>query len=329
MNVRVLSAADVRAALPMAAAIEAMKEAYRLLSLGLADVPLRSRIEIADQSATSFVMPAYVAETGSMVVKIVNIFPKNSARRLPTLHALVIVLHPETGELRALLEGSSLTAIRTGAGSGAATDLLARSDSQVLTLFGTGEQARTQLEAVCTVRPVARVWVIARDQARAESFARSMAGQGTIPDQVRVADDPVLAVREADIICTATTSATPVFDGRDLTPGVHVNAIGGYTPQMQEVDATTVERSHVFVDSRLAAMAEAGDLIEPIRQGSVPQDWMPDEIGDLVAGRIPGRRSAHEITLFKSVGVAVQDAAAASLALERAEEAGLGTVLSL
>lgn len=329
MNVRVLNAAEVRAALPMAAAIEAMKQAYRLLSLGQADVPLRSRIEITAQSATSFVMPAFVAETGSMAVKIVNVFPKNSARHLPTLHALVIVLDSETGELKALLEGSSLTAIRTGAGSGAATDLLARSDCRVLTLFGTGEQARTQLEAVCTVRPLTRVWVVGRDRARAEAFAQSMAGRGPIPDDVRVADDPALAVHEADLICTATTSATPVFDGQDLTPGVHVNAIGGYTPQMQEVDATTVVRAHVFVDSRLAAMAEAGDLIEPIRLGSIPSDWIPDEIGDLVAGRIPGRRSEGEITLFKSVGVAVQDAAAAGLALERAEQAGLGTVLSI
>jgi ornithine cyclodeaminase len=329
MNVRVLNAAEVRAALPMAAAIEAMKQAYRLLSLGQADVPLRSRIEITAQSATSLVMPAFVAESGSMAVKIVNVFPKNPDRHLPTLHALVVVLDPETGELRALLEGSSLTAIRTGAGSGAATDLLARSDCRVMTLFGTGEQARTQLEAVCTVRPLSRVWVVGRDRARAESFARSMASQGPIPADVRVSDDPARAVREADIISTATTSATPVLFGRDLSPGVHVNAIGGFTPQMQEVDAATVQRARVFVDSRLAAMAEAGDLIEPIRRGSVPPDWTPDEIGDLVAGRIPGRRSKTEITLFKSVGIAVQDAVAASLALQRAEAVGLGTVLFL
>lgn len=329
MNVRVLNAAEVRAALPMAAAIEAMKQAYRLLSLGQADVPLRSQMHVASRSGATLVMPAFVPQTGAMAVKVVSVFPRNSEHDLPTLHGLVIVLDAETGEPRALLEGSALTAIRTGAGSGAATDLLGRASCEVVTIFGTGPQARTQLEAVCTIRTVSRGWVVGRDRVRAEAFVRSLAGQGPIPTDLRVAEDRVRAVREADVICTATTSSTPVFRGDDLTAGVHVNAIGGYMPQVQEVDATTVRRALVYVDSRAAVMAEAGELLEPIRLGLISPDWIVGEIGEVVEGRVPGRRTEDEITLFKSVGVAVQDAAAASLALERAEQAGLGTVLSI
>lgn len=329
MELRVLNASEVRAALPMAVAIEAMKDAYRQLSLGLADVPLRSRIDIPTEDAASLFMPAFLSQTGDLAVKVVSIFPRNPERHLPTLHALVVVLDATTGRPTALLEGSSLTALRTGAGSGAATDVLARPDARVGLVFGSGGQARTQLEAICTVRPLERVWIVSRDRAGAEAFASEMAGQGAVPSDVRVADDIPQAVRQADIVCTATTSSRPVFDGNDLRPGAHVNAIGGFTPQMQEVDAVTVMRARVFVDSRAAALAEAGDLLEPIRQGLIRADWIVGELGEVVAGTTPGRRSDEEITLFKSVGVSVQDAVAAARALERARAAGLGTVLHL
>ena len=329
MELRVLNASEVRAALPMAVAIEAMKDAYRQLSLGLADAPLRSRIDIPDQDAAALFMPAFLSQTGDLAVKVVSIFPRNAERGLPTLHALVVVLDAATGRPAALLEGSSLTALRTGAGSGAATDLLARPEARVGAVFGSGGQARTQLEAICTVRPLERVWIVGRDRAKAEAFAREMAGQGPIPRDVRVADEPSQAVSQADVVCTATTSSTPVFDGNDLRPGAHVNAIGGFTPRMQEVDAVTVQRARVFVDSRAAALAEAGDLIEPIRQGVIPSDWIVGELGEVVAGAVAGRRSPEEITLFKSVGVSVQDAVAAARALERARAADLGTVLRL
>lgn len=329
MELRVLNASEVRAALPMAAAIEAMKEAFRQLSLGLADAPRRTRIDFPDLGAASLFMPAYSPQGGGLAVKVVSIFPRNAARHLPTLHALVVVLDATTGQPTALLEGSSLTALRTGAASGAATDLLARAEARVGAVFGAGSQARTQLEAICTVRQLERVWVVGRDRARAEAFAREMAGQGPIPADVRVADGPSQAVRLADIICTATTSSTPVFPGEDLQPGAHVNAVGGFTPQMQEVDSVTVRRSRVFVDSRSAALAEAGDLLEPIRQRVVPPEWVVGELGEIVAGRAPGRRSPEEITLFKSVGVSVQDAVAAARALEGARASDLGTVLRM
>jgi ornithine cyclodeaminase len=274
-------------------------------------------------------MPAYLSRSGEFAVKIVSVHPHNSDRGLPTIHALVVALDAATGRPLALLEGGSLTAIRTGAASGAATDLLARPDARTVAVFGSGVQARTQLEAVSTVRSIQRAWVYSLDAPGARAFVQEMAGRGPIPDELTIAETPQAAVQQADIICTATTSSTPVFQGGDLQPGTHINAIGAFTPAMQEVDTETVRRSLVVVDSREAAMAEAGDLIIPIQQGAISADWIRAEIGEIVAGVKPGRTNPEQITLFKSVGVAVQDAAAAARALQRAQEEGLGQVVDV
>ena len=215
-----------------------------------------------------------------------------------------------------------MTAIRTGAASGAATDLLARPDSHVAAIFGAGVQARTQLEAICSVRPIRSVWVYSPTPARVDTFIAEMAGQGTIPTDLRAASNPQQAVAEADVICTATTAVTPVFDDNDLKTGVHINGIGSYTPAMQEVPAETVARALIVVDTYEAALAEAGDLIQPIQQGIIKEEDIHAEIGELVLERKQGRTHSEQITFFKSVGVAVQDAAAADLALRNAQ--GLG-----
>jgi ornithine cyclodeaminase len=324
MEILVLTADDVRRCLPMAEAIEAMKQAYRQLSAGRAAMPLRGRIDVGDGDGTALFMPAYLHETGELAVKIVSVFPDNPPRGLDLIQAVVVALDPTTGAPAALLEGSTLTAIRTGAGSGAATDLLARRDARVVAIIGTGVQARTQLEAVCTVRPIKQVRVYSPDRRHAQAFAGEMAGRGPIPQSIRVTDSANEAVAQADVVCTATTSSTPVFDGSRLWPGTHINAVGSYTPEMQEVDAQTVRRARVVVDSREAALAEAGDLIVPIRQGVITEEHIHAEVGEIVAGTKPGRTSPDEITLFKSVGVAVQDAAAAGLAVRKARELGLG-----
>jgi ornithine cyclodeaminase len=193
-----------------------------------------------------------------------------------------------------------------------------------LAVFGAGAQGRTQLEAVCTVRPIERVWIYDVDTARAEAMAAEMAGRGPIPQDVRVATSPREAVSEADVICTATTATQPVFADADLKPGVHINAIGAYTPDMVEVPPETVARALVVVDSREAALAEAGDLIQPLRAGLITPEHLAAELGEIVLGRKTGRRSAEQITLFKSVGVAVQDAVTAQVALENAQAQGLG-----
>jgi len=221
----VLQAEDVRKALPMDESIAAMKRAFALFSDGRAQVPLRARVVVPAYEGESFFMPAFVDDTEdeALVVKTVSVFPRNVQQGLPILHAAVLVLEASTGRPTALLEGGTLTAIRTGAASGAATDLLASPDSTVAAIFGAGVQARTQLEAICTVRPIQTVRVYDCIPAKVEAFISEMAGTGPIPTDLRVAQSPQQAVAEADVICTATTSHTPVFADADLKTGVHIN----------------------------------------------------------------------------------------------------------
>ena len=321
-----LTAEEVRKALPMADAIEAMKHAFRALATGDVELPARSSLTLPAHEGITLVMPARVDEDDSSVlsVKVVSIFPRNRERGLPTIHALVSVLDPETGRIIAQVEGASLTAIRTGAVSGLATDLLARADSRVATIFGTGPQARTQLEAVCTVRAIDTVQVCHPSIEKARAFAEEVAGVGPIPKSVEPTDDPAAAVAGADIVSTATTSRTPVFRNSDLSPGVHINAIGSFRPDVAEIPPETVERALIVVDQREAALEEAGDLIQPIRAGRIEAGAIHAELGELLLGRTEGRSAPEEITLFKSVGLAVQDAVAAGRALESARKDGLG-----
>ncbi|MGH2538813.1 MAG: ornithine cyclodeaminase family protein [Candidatus Promineifilaceae bacterium] len=321
---RILSAADVRRALPMAEAIAGMKAAYSQLSAGRADVPLRANLNLEAHHGRLLVMPAYLPAGGELAVKVVAVFPDNAHHGRPTLSAAVLLLDAPTGRPLALLEGASLTAIRTGAGAGAATDALARPEASVVAVLGSGAQARSQLEAMCAVRLVAEVRVFSPNRAHAEAFGAALGPSLPAGARLRVTASPGSALRGADIICAATTSSRPVFDGRDLTPGAHINAIGSFTPQMQEVDAETVRRARVVVDSYAAALAEAGDLIIPLEAGIIGRDHIWAEIGEILSGAKPGRSDPEEITLFKSVGVAAQDAAAAAIAWRNAEALGLG-----
>jgi len=330
MKLRILSGADVRRAVTMAEAIQAVREAYVQLSTGQAVVPLRTPVPVAKREGVTLFMPAYLTGSDALGAKIVSVFPANPARGLPLIHAVVLVVDAETGRPLALMDGTYLTALRTGAASGVATDLLARRDARVAAIFGAGAQARTQLEAVCTVRKIEQVWVYDLDRRAAEAYVEEMKGRGhPIPADISVAGSPAQAVRNADLICTATTSRTPVFADADLKPGVHINGIGSYTPDMQEVPAETVARARVVVDSRLASLAEAGDLIIPLRQGLIAETDIHGEIGQVAAGTLPGRSSDQEITFFKSVGVAVQDVAVAHLILRRAAGLGLGSEVML
>lgn len=326
-----LSAKEVEEALPMEAAIAAMKRAYQSLSTGRAQVPLRARLPVGSQEGVCLFMPAYLADPGgeALAVKVVSVFPNNPARDLPIIHAAVLVLDAETGQPTALLEGGSLTAIRTGAGSGAATDVLAREDSRVGAVFGAGVQGRTQLQAICTVRQLQTIWLYDPSIEKAEVMASALSGREPIPRDVRVTGHPEEAARDADVICTATTSRTPVFEDTWLKPGVHINGIGSYTPEMREVPADTVARAQVVVDSREGALAESGDLIQPIEAGRFSADHIQAELGEILAGQARGRERDDGITFFKSVGVAVQDAAAAQEAIRNARALGLGQELSL
>jgi alanine dehydrogenase len=327
----VLTAADVRAALPMDQAIQAMKEAFAALSDGRAEVPLRSRLEVPPHEGLTLLMPAFVrgAANETLGVKIVSLFPGNPGQGIPYIQAAVLVLEPATGRVVALLEGSSLTAIRTGAAGGAAVDVLSRIESSVLAIFGAGVQARAQLLAACTVRRFAQVRVFDTNRKQAETLAAELAGDAPIPQDVRVAATPRQAAKDADVICTASTSMTPVFEDSDLKTGVHISAIGSYTPEMQEIPAETVARARVVVDSKSAALAETGDLIMPMKAGMFSAEQIHAELGEIILGRRVGRQSPSEVTLFKSVGVAVQDGVAADVTVKRAREMGLGQEVEL
>lgn len=326
----ILTADEVRKALPMNDAIEAMKKAYASLSDGRAVAPLRTRLPIPNSDALSLFMPAYVRteDSQALAIKVVSLFPTNPARGLAYIQAAVLVFDPETGRAIALLEGSSLTAIRTGAAGGAAIDLLSRPDSKVAAIFGAGAQGRTQLEAACTARNIETVYIFDPNSEKAQAFAEEMKGKGAIPRDIRVASSSKEAIENADIICTATTSATPVFDDKDLKPGTHISAVGSYTPEMQEVPAETVRRAKVVVDSRAASLEEAGDLIQPIRAGLFDESHIHAELGEIILGRKPGRTMQHEITCFKSAGVAVQDAIAAQTTIKNADKMGIGQRLN-
>ncbi len=317
MQIRILSGDDVRAALPMPKAIEAMKRAFGQLSAGQATMPQRA--QVATENGVTLLMPAYLRQSRELGIKIVSIYGDNPSLGLPIIAATVLSLDPQTGLPKAFMDGSSLTAVRTGAGGGLAADLLARPDSKIVALFGAGVQARAQLQAVLAVRPIERVNLISRTSASAQKLAGEIAGWQNAP-VVHLAASPKEAVQTADIVIAATTSTTPLFDGNDLKPGTHITGVGSYTLDMQEVDAVTVRRARVIVDSREACLAEAGDIV-------IPNVEIEAELGQIVNGQHPGRQSAAEITFFKSVGVAVQDAVAAAAVLSEAEKKGLGTIV--
>ena len=331
MPIRILSAADVRAALPMPKAIDAMRHAYSQLSAGKATAPPRQHLS-TDKGVT-LIMPAYLPEGSEFGIKVVSVYDDNPNLNLPRITATVLVLDPTTGTPKAFMDGASLTAIRTGAGGGVAADLLARKDATTVGLFGAGVQARAQLQAVMAVRNITCVNLISRTQTSAQQLAAEISTWTDAPE-VNLVSTPQQVVEDADIVICATTSATPLFDGNDLQPGTHITAVGTFVPEKREVDTTTIRRAHrIVVDSREDCLAEAGDLIIPNaeiksllrtqKQASKAPQRTFAEIGEIINGDKPGRQSDDEITFFKSVGVAVQDAVAGAAVLAAAEAKGV------
>jgi len=332
-TIRLLDRAAVRQALPMKDAVAAMKRAFAALAAKRAIAPTRIHLDLEKNRGVSLVMPAYVEddEGEALAVKVVSLFEGNQARGLARIQAAVLAFEPDTGRPLALLEGATLTAIRTGAVCGAATDLLARPDSTRVALLGAGVQARTTLEAVCTVRDVKQVRVFSPTRASVEQLIADVADVACIPADIQPAASPRDALADADIICCATTSHTPVFDDADLPQlppgagaGAHINALGSYQPHVVEVPRETILRALVVVDDRESALSETGDLIQPIEAGDYSADRIHSDLGELVLGQKPGRTSADQLTLFKSVGVAVQDAAAAQITLANAKRDSIG-----
>jgi len=326
-DIMFLSGRDIEECLDMRAAIEAMRLAFRGLSNGTAEMPERARIDVPTPPGTALFMPGYLPETHAIGVKTVTLFEQNPRQGRPLIHGLFCLFDASTGQPMAVLDAARLTAIRTGAASGLATDLLARRDATRVTIFGAGVQGRTQLAAVCQVRPIEAACIYDIDVDRARHFAEEMTEKLDIA--VHVAPHAAAAVRTADVICTATVATQPVFDDGDLPDGVHINAVGSYKPGVQEIPAATVARARIVLDCRPAALSEAGDLLEPLRQKLVTEDEFRVELGDLVTGKQAGRETGAQVTLFKSVGFALEDLAAADVAVRNARGRAMGTFIPM
>jgi ornithine cyclodeaminase len=306
----------------MSGAIEAMRTAFAQLSSGEAVVP--DRIAVSTEEGISLFMPGYLPREGHLAAKVVSVYAGNPSVGLPVIQGVVLVLDSHTGLPVALMNGAYLTALRTGAAGGLATELLAVEDASVLAVFGAGPQARTQIEAVRAVRPIREIRLVSRPTEGARILADELEGV-----DVQVFEDPEKAVLGAQVIVTATDSRKPVFPGSAIGEGVHVNAVGAFTPEMAEVDGDLISRAKVVVDLRATVMAEAGDLVQAIEGGAFSLESIHAELGEVVNGERTGRESPREITLFKSVGNAAQDVAVAGRILDAAIGQDVGTLLEI
>ena len=324
MKLLLLSASDLVQAFPMTAAVEASERAYRALSSGRSGAPLRTAIP-SGEGGTVLLMGASVGGS-ELAAKVVSVFPGNAARGEPTIGGLVIALDPSTGNPLAVLPGAWLTAMRTGAASGIATKVLARETAKVGAILGAGPQARTQALAIDTVRELSELRIYARRADAGRALAKELSS--ALRAEVLFVESLRAAVAGAEIICTATSAREPLLTAEMLEPGMHINAVGSFRPEMRELDVEVVTRARVFVDSVSACSEEAGELIAAEAEGAkLRGSWT--ELGTLLESGSSGRSSQEEITLFKSVGVAEQDACAAGEAIRRAVSMGLGTEVDL
>lgn len=331
MELRILTEADLRRAVDMSQAIEAVRRGFLALSTGGTDVPVRQHVQ--GGSTTLLSMPGWLTAPDSLGAKLVTVAPGNRERGIPVIHALVVLLDPTSGAPRAVLDGEWLTALRTGAATGVAAELLTPAGVEVLGVIGAGPQARTQIEAVAAVRTLREVRICSRGGASARALARELSEGGMTG--VRAVSTPGEATRGAQIVVTATDSLDPVLDEGALEPRVLISAVGGYRRDMQEVPTSVVARARVVVDQVEAALREAGDVWIPLQAGVLEAKELI-EIGSLVeaaegggeaAPRLPGGPPWAGVTVFKSVGNAVQDLAVAALAVDRAEASDLGVLV--
>jgi ornithine cyclodeaminase/alanine dehydrogenase-like protein (mu-crystallin family) len=317
----VLNQEEVERLLDMEGCIAAMEGALAALARGEVHVPLRFVMRPGDEPSLLGLMPAHRAGgTPLYSLKTVAVFPDNPKRGLDAHQGTVTLFDGETGEVRVLMNASAITAIRTAAVSAVATRLLARKDARVLGILGAGVQARSHLEALPLVRNFDTVRIFSRTLEHAQALAAQVGAEAV--------DTAEEAVRDADVVVTATSSAEPVLAREWLKPGAHVNAIGGRPPQMTELDTATIADSAFYVDRRESAEAEAGDYRAAVEGGAIGPDHIRAELGELVIGVKPGRSSEEEITVFRSLGLAVEDLAAAEYVLRRARATGVGTEVS-
>lgn len=315
-DVLLISQRDVPRLLPMNECIEVMADVLRALAEGQVILPLRTVIPLPAGRGAFASMPAVLQQPDALGIKVITVYPANHGTEFDSHQGAVLLFEPQHGSLVAVIDASSITAIRTAAVSAVATRALAREGARWLAILGSGVQAATHLEAMLAVRPIQRVAVWSRNAERAQAFATRCAEQHGV--SVEVAESAQSAVSQADIICTTTSAREPVLQGEWLKRGVHVNAVGASTRAARELDTEAVRRSRLFVDRRESALNEAGDFLLAREDGAISDDHIIDELGELLTGRAEGRRSDHEITLFKSLGLAIEDVAAAHHIYQRA-----------
>lgn len=327
MPVRILSQAEVTALLPMEECIEVMDAVLRTLSLGGAQLPLRTVLRLPQDKGFFGVMPAQLDAPGALGLKAIAVFPGNEGTRLDSHQGLVLLFDPDTGVPTAVMDASSITAIRTAAVSGVATRALAREDAGDLALLGTGVQARSHLEAMSEVRRLRRVRAFGRDPGRRADFVRwADARLGVQVEPVATARE---AVEGADLICTVSAAKTPVVQGDWVREGAHLNAVGSSLATARELDTRTVVRGRLFVDRLESARYEAGDFLIPREEGAITDAHILGELGEVLLGGVAGRADPSDVTIFKSLGIAVEDLAAAHHVLRKAEAQGVGVVAEL
>jgi len=324
---RVISGREVRSLLTMERCIDAMASALAALAAGQAGQPLRTLMWLPDRTGLLGMMPAQLASQAVMGIKVVSVMPGNHGTELDAHQGAVLLFETARGRPLALVDATTITAIRTAAVSGVATRLLARDDARTLGILGAGTQATTHLEAMLAVRPIQRVMVWSRAAARTYEFARRESARHGVT--VEVASTAREAVAKADVICTTTSAREPVLIGEWLPAGTHINAVGSSTRVTRELDASAVARSRLFVDRRESALNESGDFLLARDEGMVGDDHIVAELGEVLLGEASGRETADEVTLFESLGLGVEDVAAARLVYDEAERQGVGTVVEL
>jgi alanine dehydrogenase len=323
----ILNEADLRRALTMNEVIDAVEEGFRSLARGEARAPERMRFALPEESAVLLEMPAAMRSASgdalsALGTKVVSVFERNSERGLDSVQAAYLLLDANTGAPLSLMEGKFITGIRTAAASAVATKYMAGPGMKRLAIFGAGVQGVFHVEAMMAVAEVDRVLITSRTEARARRLAQSVRSQYKVPCDVV---GPEEAVSAANLICTGTTSAVPVIQGDTLKPGTHINAVGAYGPDRRELDTETIRRARVIIDDESAAGREAGEILIPIAEGAITASHVKGTLSDLVSGRVLGRSSPEEVTVFKSSGLAIEDLVTARLAYSAALERGIGT----
>ena len=309
MSLPFFSADDVKSAVSMQEAIDLMEVAFSSVNNKTAETPLRVNMAITDQDAHHLSMPAYINGGKYLTVKLINVHTNNPSKGADLINGIIVVMDAETGSAVALIDGKSVTALRTGAASGYATKILANNDASTLVVFGNGVQAKAQIEAICQVRDIESVKVIGRDFTKVELFCNKF--------DARVSPGNLNDLKHADIVCTATTANEPLFKFNHISNGTHINAVGAHGSQKREVPAELIQRSKVFVDSLISSYKEAGNILIPIESGDYSWDKVQCEIGQLSNSKSKGRSKESDITFFNSVGTAVQDLVVSNLIMER------------